>query len=136
MNDLRKLLRTLQVEFPALQSVKYRVKRALLRLGMGPSEPDFQALSLFPDLAGKLFLDVGANRGQSIDAFLLFAPSSRIESFEPNPLLTSQLKTIYRKHSVVKVHEFGLGDRNQSLTLYVPCYKRWMFDGLASLLSD
>jgi FkbM family methyltransferase len=129
----RKLLRTVQVQFPGLQSTKYRVKRAMLSLGMGPSEPDFRALRLFPDRLGKLYLDVGANRGQSTDALLMIAPRSPIESFEPNPLLSTHLQQLYSKHERVRVHPFGLGDRTQSLTLYVPCYKNWMFDGLASL---
>ncbi len=133
MNEsVRNLFRTVQVRFPVLQSAKYTAKRFLTRTFGTLSEPDFAALKLFPDLQDKLLLDVGANRGQSIEALLLVAPQSRIMSFEANGPLGQQLQRVYRHNPRVTVHDFGLGDIDQSIRLYVPAYRRWRFDGLAS----
>ena len=79
----RKLLRTLQVRVPHLQNAKYAVKRAYSRVRGTPSEPDFRAILLFPDRAGKLFLDIGANRGQSIEAILLTTPRAALSPSNP-----------------------------------------------------
>jgi FkbM family methyltransferase len=133
MNEsVRNLFRTVQVRFPVLQSAKYTAKRFLTRTFGTLSEPDFAALKLFPDLHDKLLLDVGANRGQSIEALLLVAPQSRIMSFEANGSLGQQLQRVYRPNPRVTVHDFGLGDIDQTIRLYVPAYRRWRFDGLAS----
>lgn len=137
MNEsVRNLFRTIQVRFPALQSAKYTAKRFLTRTLGTLSEPDFRALQLFPDLQDKLLLDVGANRGQSIEALLRVAPQSRIMSFEANGALGQQLQRVYRHNPRVTVHDFGLGDVEQSIRLYVPAYRRWRFDGLASCNRD
>jgi hypothetical protein len=58
--NMRKLLRTLQVQFPYLLDAKFKLMR-LVRNGRTPLE-DFNALSLFPEVDDALFLDVGANR--------------------------------------------------------------------------
>jgi len=97
-----------------------------------PFESDFDALALFPDAPDAVFLDVGANRGQSTDAILLRARHGRIEQFEPNPLLCEKLRALYAGHPRVTTHAYGLGDVAATQALYVPFYKKWMFDGLAS----
>jgi FkbM family methyltransferase len=80
-----------------------------------------------------LYLDVGANRGQSIEAMLMFRQKSCIWAFEPNPLLRERLDRRFRSHSRVMIKDFGLGDRDGAFRLFVPYYKKWMYDGLASL---
>jgi FkbM family methyltransferase len=133
MNEsVRNLVRTVQVRFPALQSAKYTAKRFLTRTFRTLTEPDFAALRLFPNLQDKLFLDVGANRGQSIEDLLLVAPQGRVVSFDANGSLGQELQRIYRHNERVTVHDFGLGDTEQTTCLYVPAYRRWRFDGLAS----
>lgn len=129
---LKKLFRTAQVNFPFLLDLKFAVVRAYRRGRRIPFEGDFRALGLFPDTAGALYLDVGANRGQSTDAILLMTRSSRIHLFEPNPLLYRKLVQLYGRNDRVVIDELGLGDETAEMTLYVPYYKRWMFDGLAS----
>ena len=132
MNEsVRNLVRTIQVRFSALQNAKYTVNRFLTRTFGMLSEPDFAALRLFPNLKDKLFLDIGANRGQSIEALLLVAPQGRIVSFEANASLGQELQRIYQQNEPrVTVHDFGLGDVEQTIRLYVPAYRRWRFDGL------
>lgn len=63
---------------------------------------------------------------------LLKTKNARIQLFEPNPLLSMKLERLYRENERVSVHSFGLGDDTTEHVLYVPYYKKWMFDGLAS----
>ena len=57
-----------------------------------PHEPHFR---LFQCMAGDLlFMDVGANCGQSIISFKGVAPNAQIKSFEPTPLYGSVKKCV------------------------------------------
>lgn len=128
-----KLIRTLQANFPFLLDAKFAARSLVGRATRRPHDPDFRALSLFPDVDGALYLDVGANRGQSIEAILMLTQRSCIWSFEPNSLLSEKLTRRFRNEARVVVQDFGLGDQEGAFKLYVPFYKKWMYDGLASL---
>lgn len=127
-----KLVRTLQADFPFLLDAKFAVRSLVSRALKRPHDADFRALALFPDIDGALYLDVGANRGQSIEAILMFTRRSCIWSFEPNPLLCERLNRRFHQQERVVVQDFGLGDEEGAFKLYVPYYKKWMYDGLAS----
>jgi len=58
--------------------------------------------------------------------------NARIQLFEPNELLSAKLKRLFRSNPGVVVNNFGLGSENTESTLYIPFYRKWMFDGLAS----
>jgi FkbM family methyltransferase len=128
----RKLLRTVQTNFPNLLDLKFAVMRKYRMWRRVPFEPDFEALALFPASKDALFLDIGANRGQSTDAILIKTESGHIQQFEPNRLLCEKLIGLYGKNPRVTTNAFGLADVASEQTLYVPFYKKWMFDGLAS----
>ena len=88
----RILLHTLQVNVPYLQEIKFALYR-LYRNKLGiPCENEFHAISLFPDVEEALYLDVGPNRGFTTDAILMKTNNSRIQLFEPNPLLCENLR--------------------------------------------
>lgn len=129
---LKKLLRTIQVHFPALLDAKFAAMRAWRQFRGVPFDADFEGIRLLPRPDGALFLDVGANRGQSTDAILLLTKNCRVQLFEPNPLLCGKLRRQFGGNSRVAINEFGLGNKMMSQPLHVPFYKRWMFDGLAS----
>jgi FkbM family methyltransferase len=131
--SMDKLLRTLQANFPSLLDAKFAARSLAARVLKRPHDPDFRALSLFPDIEGALYLDIGGNRGQSIEAILMFTHHSCIWSFEPNPLLSEKLERRFRNQGRVSINGFGLGDQDGAFKLYVPYYKKWMYDGLASL---
>jgi FkbM family methyltransferase len=130
--SLKKVLRTLQVYFPALVDTKFAVMRVARSALSKPFERDFHALELFPEEPGALYLDVGANRGQSTDAILMKRPNARVCLFEPNPRMFRKLQTMFGRDSRVTLYDFGLADRSEEALLVVPYYRRWMFDGLAS----
>ena len=133
---MKKLLRTVQVYFPFLLDIKFALMNLLIRRFRIPWEADFRALSLFPDTKEVLYLDVGANRGQSTHAILARRNNCTIVAFEPNPLLSNKLARNFGNDRRVVVNGFGLGNQDGKFTLYIPYYKAWMFDGLASLKKD
>ena len=130
--EIRKLGRTIQTNFSFLQDLKFSILRFARKSLEKPDEADFKAIKLLNGIDNNLFLDVGANRGQSIDAMLMFNNKLTIQSFEPNPLLCDKLAKVYGTNKNVTIHGYGLGDEAGEFTLYVPFYKNYMFDGLAS----
>jgi FkbM family methyltransferase len=133
MIQARKLLRSMQVFFPWLQEPRFRLQRLLHRLSGAPGEADFGALRLLPWQPGALFLDIGANRGQSIDAMRMLVPQARVIAFEPNARLCARLVRLYRADPRVECVNSALGDAADEAVLWVPVYRGWTFDGLASL---
>jgi FkbM family methyltransferase len=129
---LEKVVRTAQVYFPRLSDAKYGLQRRVRRMRRMPFEADFALLRHLTPPAGRQALDVGANRGQSIDAIRLFAPTVPIVSFEPNPNLAAVLRVRYDGDPRVTVNSFGLASTTSRQPLYVPRYRRYVFDGLAS----
>lgn len=128
-----KFFRTLQSEFPFLKEAKdnlYFVARRKLSI---PHEKDFKALRLIPPGAEGCFVDIGANQGQSIESILLIKPDARIVSFEANPGLAQRLVQRHASRKNVRVMTMGLSDTPGTFTLYVPSYKGFVYDALASL---
>jgi len=130
---MKKLIRTLQTRFPMFHETKFFVMRSLRRMLKKPFESDFVAIRHFSNLDRALFLDVSGNRGQSTDAILLYAESALIQIFEPVKVLGDRLEHQFRKKQQVEVNKFALGDRPCEQQIYIPYYRKWMFDGLASL---
>ena len=128
----RKLIRTAQTHFPSLVEFKFGLQRAM-RAGLRkPSHSIYRFFQRFPFAPGQQFLDIGANRGQTIDSFRLFRKDVSLVAFEPNPRLASRLVAIYGSDPLIKVERFGLSDQNGAFTLHVPAYRGFVFDGLAS----
>jgi FkbM family methyltransferase len=131
--SLKKLVRSVQVFFPVLQDARWAAQRSYHRLRRRPVDASYAALrwlSLRPDA---LLLDVGANRGQSIEAMRMFRPGARIISFEPNPVLAQRLADTYTREKNIEVRNLALGAEPGRFDLHLPVYRRWTFDGLASL---
>lgn len=132
-STFKKGIRTLQSELPFLKGAKDRLYRHWRRVARIPHEPDFRALRLLPASAKGCFVDVGANHGQSIESILLMRPGAEIVSFEANPMLAEELADRYRGRENIRVIAQGLSDEPGSATLFVPSYKGFVYDGLASL---
>jgi FkbM family methyltransferase len=60
---------------------------------------------------------------------------NKIIGFEPNKLVFGKLKNNYyiKNNKRIILHQCGLSDKDDELPLYIPFYRKWMFDGLASL---
>ena len=87
-----------------------------------------------PHLSGAagLIVDIGANRGQSIEAFKRLAPDSTIVAFEPEPRSAVQLQMRHRRDSHLTVHGCALGSSSGALTFFVPKYGWWNCDGMSA----
>ena len=131
---MKRFLRSVQTFFPFLHDLRFNLKFIWIKGLKSPSEKDFNALKLFNPRADQVFVDVGANRGEAILSMLIEKRlSNKIIAFEPNPWV---FKKIERNPIISKerleLHNCGLGSENEDLTLFVPFYRRWMFDGLSS----
>jgi FkbM family methyltransferase len=135
MFDLKKAIRTAQNYFPRLASAKndfYYFRSRYLGIS---HEPDFALIGALPRRPDDLFLDIGANRGQSILEIRRYRPDARIISFEPNPNIFRELKRRFGNVPGVKLEPYGLGGAATELTLYVPSYNGFPYDVLASFSS-
>jgi FkbM family methyltransferase len=132
-STIRKILLTLQSEFSFLTDIKeslYFHARLLLRI---PHENDFKALTLIRSSSQQCYVDVGANKGQSIESMLLFKPDAQVVSFEANPMLAQKLERRYGSWKNIRIVPKGLADSVGQFTLFVPRYKRVICYDLASL---
>jgi FkbM family methyltransferase len=135
-DETRKFLRTAQTFAPGLVDAKFAGQRRYRRLLRRPSEVDYRALALLGKSLPVAWVDVGANRGQTIDAMRLFSRQAAITAFEPNLRLADRLVRQYGQDPRVAVHPVALGDEAGELTLYIPSYRGFVFDGLASLVRE
>jgi FkbM family methyltransferase len=134
-NRVRRSLRTLLVTFPALAEAKSDLHQAYFRRRNRPFEREFRALrQLLSD--GDVCLDVGANRGQSIDALRMLPFDVKVISFEPNPELYQRLEKRYGAGDDVSLLPYGLGEADHRTTIHVPVYNGCCFDGLGTLHQD
>jgi FkbM family methyltransferase len=129
---MRKAVRTAQNFFPALGGLKndfYYHSRKMLRIA---HERDFAVLALLPRQNDDLFLDVGGNHGQSILSMRLFRPDTPIISFEPVPGLYAEIVRRFGSDPAVDVRNYGLATSETTLPLYVPSYRGFVYDGIAT----
>jgi FkbM family methyltransferase len=115
-----------------LQERRLDVQQWSYRARHRPHECEFVALR---DLAppDAVCIDGGANRGQSIDSIrTVLGRRARITAFEPQEVLASRLRCRYQRDPTVKVVHAGLGGERAEMTLYVPSYRGYRFDALAS----
>ena len=130
--DARKAARTALVYVPSLANAKAWIQYSALRVLRRPFEGEFAALADMLEPGG-LCLDVGANRGQSIDALKMLPFPVRIVAFEPQPDRYRRLIKRFWKDFDVTILPFGASDQPSNTQIYVPYYRGYCFDGLASL---
>jgi FkbM family methyltransferase len=63
-------------------------------------------------------IDVGANKGQSIDFFLKLYPNATIHAFEPNPNLYAKLVKKYNAYSTVFLYNQGVSNKSGVYRFY------------------
>lgn len=113
----------------------YRWARRLsmfVRYGCGrPHEADFAGFRHFGRRSG-LFLDIGANSGESVLSFRLFNATTPILSIEPNRYHEPDLRFLKRWVRRFDYRLWAAGDENGWATLYVPVYRKLPLTGEAS----
>ncbi len=63
-------------------------------------------------------LDVGANKGQSIDFFLKIIPNAKFDAFEPNKKLFVYLENKYKVSNNIRLHNFGVSNIKGELVFH------------------
>ena len=133
---LKKAIRTAQNFFPFLSEAKneyyYLTRRYLGQV----HDRDFAAIARLPRHADDLFIDIGANRGQSILAIRHFRTDARIVSFEPNPVMFDWLERHFGGTPGVRLVNSGLGPAHARLALFIPSYRGFVYDGIATFSRD
>ncbi|MCK9238806.1 FkbM family methyltransferase [Desulfocurvus sp.] len=66
-----------------------------------------------------LIIDGGAHRGAMTSAFRHLFPGSRVQAFEPNPLLAGELRRAFAAEPGVTVHELALGAEEGGIEFHI-----------------
>ncbi len=127
----RSVLRAARVELESRVG-ELNVERIMSTISGRRFEEDFEAIRHFRHPSGRVILDVGANRGQSIAAIRYFEAMTPVIAYEPNPLMVARLKKRFAQDRQLQIIPCGLGSETGSFDFYVPHYKGVAFDGLAS----
>lgn len=129
---MKRVLRNVQTFFPFLQDVRFNLASGLRKAFKHVHDKDWRAFEQLKVGEG-VVVDVGANRGQSLDSFQLIMSGRSIVSFEPNVRLAAKLARRYRGNKRVTIEPVALSSGSGRQKLYLPKYRNWVFDGLASL---
>ena len=130
--ELKKTIRALQSRFPYLMEIKAGMQKFVRKSLKTPFEKDFEIIERLNLCKNDLILDIGANRGQSIDAIRIYNKDVQIISFEPNQILSTRLMEGFASDKNLKINNFGLGDTLIKAPLFTPYYYGYMYDGLSS----
>ncbi len=126
-------MRTLGSYIPSRSLLGVRRLRDLpSRLLARPHEPEFGLLGVIGK-PGATIVDIGANRGQTIQSLRMVLESPRVVAIEPNPLLAEHLR---KRYPDVVVHNQGIALEGGFSRLYIPRYGHTWFDTRASLVID
>ena len=130
--DLRTVVRSAQVYFPGLIDTKFAVRRRINQLFRRLPEQELAVVDLIPKGMPGVFLDVGANRGQTIDSLRQLRPDIVIHAFEPNGRLAQKLKRQFLNDEGVVVHAMGLWTKRRHGNYFFRTTKASCTTGLAS----
>lgn len=101
---------------------------------LGQTEPHEPHFHLFEKFSGKqLFLDIGANCGQSIISLKAVNSEARIRSFEPTSFSFQIAQRVGRVFPDTEVYNFGLSDRDAWLPIFTPVIDGLLVTPLTSL---
>jgi FkbM family methyltransferase len=117
---------------PAVYAWAHRCSAWLRFLLRRLNEPDFAGFRHFQDRDG-VFLDVGANIGQSAMSFRRVHRPAPILSIEANPRLERDLRLVKRFLRRFDYRICAASDEAGSLTLHVPVYRGLTLTGEASM---
>jgi FkbM family methyltransferase len=131
---LKKLLRTARIYLPGTGDLKYQIQKTYHDTRKTPFDYTFNLLKDFIPDTKRVFVDVGANKGQSIAAMRLFHPGIAIVAFEPRSATFQALQRYTAYFEQLELVHGGLGDRPGQFELYTPVYRGHVFDGLASTI--
>jgi len=128
-----KFLRSIQTLYPFLHDLRFELKFMIHRLKNEPHEEDFAALKYFNPEPDEVFIDIGTNRGESLLSMnIVHGEKNKIIGFEPNPHVYKKARKAFNNKEHITIHNVGLSNAQGLFSLYIPFYRKWMFDGLSS----
>lgn len=126
--NLKPFARFAYANIPGVAAARFAFKDAAASY---LAKPEYRGAN-WTSSANGLIVDIGANRGQSIQAFKKFRPQSSIVAFEPEPLSAERLKLRFSGDRFVSIFPCALGAKPGTITFFVPSYGRWACDGMAA----
>ena len=117
---------------PWVQDLRFRAEARFLAAIRRPFRAEFAGLRALRETS-PLVLDIGCNRGIAISTILSMKPDARVIGFEANPDVAAATRRQFAHDPRVEVRSTGLGDRVSALTLHVPVYRGYRFDGLGAM---
>ncbi len=127
---MKKLIRNILTFFPGLQDLRFATQKKMRSAFNSYYEEDYAHLHTFKGIDN--YVDIGANRGDTIHDVLRIFPETQIIGFEPNVALYNKLEKQLAGHKNVKIHNTGLGNSNEVRDFFLPRYRNYIFDGLGS----
>src|SRR5215813_7806092 len=131
LDRLYPILRAAQSYVPFTRRAKFELYIHLTRHFGFKIEDDFHLLSHLDKV--DLAIDIGGNWGQSIEALRWTCRPQRIVCVEPNPYLSGILRSRYKAQPEITILENAISDDPGEHPLFVPRYRGFVYDGLASL---
>lgn len=118
---MRQLVKTALFSNPRLFSIAKKSEIALNLLFKNVHDSDYLFFANFRDIERGLFIDIGANCGQSAISFAAVNKNFEIVSFEPNKTLSLDLDFIGKLlGSRFKYHMQGIGKNSHVLEFHIP----------------
>jgi len=128
---LVRMLRSAQSFLPILDSLKSNIRWNYYSLIRAVAEPEFSVLrAILPKQP--ICIDIGANRGLTIQSILNVLPSAKILAFEPNKMLAQLISNRFALNANVEILNLGIGKTDDDLLLYIPKYRNYVYDCLGS----
>jgi FkbM family methyltransferase len=135
---LKKIVRQIKILHPSINELKFSTQFIIRRILSYPHESHLYMLNNLTLSKAEneyLFVDIGANRGQTIQSVRCLR-GFQLLSIEPLPFLADKIRERYGSDPSVKVINKAVGNEAGTLEIYVPNYNGVYFDGLASLDAD
>ena len=107
--------------------IKFLIKKFLKNIGYEVrKKPKFGKVLNYDDIYKSninedepTIIDVGANRGQSIERFSKIFKSPKIFAFEPNPEVCDELSSKYKNYKNVNINNLGIASNDCELPLNI-----------------
>ncbi len=135
LNDfLKKIVRQIKVIHPLINELKYDLQfffRKIFKVAHEDHLYFLKKIKLSKKEKDYIFIDIGANRGQTIQSIRMLRKFTMI-SFEPISYLYKKIIKKYKEHDI-RTFCVGLSNKESIEFIYTPFYNKVPFYGLSSL---
>ena len=136
-NIIKKIVRQIKVLHPSINEFKYDLQFFFRALFRKPHEDHLyflKKIKLIKPEKDYIFIDIGANRGQTIQSVKILRDFKLI-SFEPISFLYKKIIKKYKGNDI-KTFCLGLSNKESTEFIHTPFYNKVPFYGLSSLSKE